>query len=66
MVWPLPWPIAARIIVAAVVLALSQYHQWSRLSSGSVFAPEFPRLVIILFNVAFGAIALPAVMQLVF
>ena len=48
-----------------IVLAASQYHQWSRLSSGSVFAPEFPRPVVILFNVAFGGIALLAVMQLV-
>ena len=66
VVWPLLWPIAAKIIVAVIVLAASQYHQWSRLSSGSVFAPEFPRPVVILFNVAFGAIALLAVMQLVF
>ncbi len=66
VVWPLPWPIAAKIMVGVVVLAASQYHQWSRLSSGSVFAPEFPRPVVILFNVAFGAIALLAVMQLVF
>ena len=66
VVWPLPWPIAAKIIVAVVVLAASQYHQWSRLSAGSVLAPEFPRPVVMLFNVAFGAIAPLAVMQIVF
>jgi uncharacterized protein len=41
----------------------SQYHFWSRLSSGSVFAPEFPRPVVILFNWAFGAIILLALLQ---
>lgn len=65
VVWPLPWPLAARIGVASVVLAASQYHQWSRLSSGSVFAPEFPRPIVTLFNWAFGGIALLAVMQLI-
>ena len=47
------------------MLAASQFHLWSRLSSGSVFAPEFPRLVVILFNWAFGTLLLLAVLQLV-
>jgi predicted MPP superfamily phosphohydrolase len=47
------------------MLAASQYHFFSRLSSGSVFAPEFPRIVVILFNWAFGAIVLLAVFQIV-
>nr|WP_276039713.1 metallophosphoesterase [Sphingomonas sp. GM_Shp_1] len=46
------------------MIAASQFHLWSRLSSGSVFAPEFPRLVVILFNWAFGALLLLAVFQL--
>ena len=46
------------------MLAVSQYHFWSRLSSGSPFAPEFPRVLIILFNWAFGAVALLAVLQI--
>ncbi|KAB7649057.1 metallophosphoesterase [Polymorphobacter fuscus] len=53
-----------KIGVAVVLLAASQYHFWSRLSSGSVFAPEFPREIVILFNWAFGAILLLAVLQL--
>ena len=44
-------------------LAASQYHLWSKLSSGSVFAPEFPRAIVILFNWAFGAILLLAALQ---
>ena len=42
-----------------------QFHRWSKLSSGSVFSPEFPRPVVVLFNWAFGAIVLLALMQLV-
>lgn len=49
--WPLPLPLGQKGIAAAL------YHYRARLSSGSVFAPEFPRPVIILFNWAFGAIA---------
>ncbi|MBD2750692.1 metallophosphoesterase [Microvirga sp. BT688] len=41
----------------------SQYHLWSRLSSGSVFSPEFPRALVLVFNWAFGAILLLAMMQ---
>ena len=64
VVWPSPWPLALKLGVTAILLAASQYHLWSRLSSGSVFAPEFPRPVVILFNVAFGALALAAPMLL--
>lgn len=64
--WLLPLPLSGRTkLAAAVVLGLaSQYHLWSRLSSGSVFAPEFPQSLIVLFNWAFGAILLLAVFQL--
>jgi predicted MPP superfamily phosphohydrolase len=47
------------------MLAASQFHLWNRLSSGSVFAPEFPRTIVILFNWAFGALLLLAVVQLI-
>jgi hypothetical protein len=50
--------------VAVLLLAASQYHFWSEISSGSIFAPEFPRLIVILFNWAFGAILLLAVLQM--
>lgn len=64
VVWPSPWPLALKLCVAVLVLVASQYHLWSRLSSGSVFAPEFPRPVVILFNWSFGALALAAPMLL--
>jgi predicted MPP superfamily phosphohydrolase len=60
VVWPSPWPLAIKLGLTALLLVASQYHLWSRLSSGSVFAPEFPRPVVILFNWAFGALALAA------
>ncbi|MET0240630.1 MAG: metallophosphoesterase [Sphingobium sp.] len=62
--WPLPLSLAAKAIIAVLLLILSQFQLWSRLSSGSVFAPEFPRPVIILFNWAGGAILFLAVTQL--
>jgi uncharacterized protein len=63
--WPLPLPLWAKLAAVLLVLGASQFHLWSRLSSGSVFAPEFPRVVVILFNWAFGALVLLAVFQLV-
>ncbi|MES2422043.1 MAG: metallophosphoesterase [Pseudomonadota bacterium] len=62
--WPLALPFWAKGGIAVLLLVASQYHFWSRLSSGSVFAPEFPRTVVILFNWAFGAMVLLAVFQL--
>jgi predicted MPP superfamily phosphohydrolase len=64
-IWPMPWTLWARISVALLVLFASQYHLYARLSSGSVFSPEFPRAVVMLFNWAFGAILLIAVFQII-
>jgi predicted MPP superfamily phosphohydrolase len=57
-------PLWAKIVVAALALGALQFHRWSELSSGSVFSPEFPRPVVALFNWAFGAIVLLALLQL--
>ena len=64
VVWPLSWPLSLKLAAAALLLIASQYHLWSRLSSGSIFAPEFPRPVVILFNGALGALVLLAGLQL--
>jgi uncharacterized protein len=64
-IWPLQLPLLIKIVVAALALVALQFHRWSKLSSGSVFSPEFPRPVVVLFNWAFGAIVLLALMQLV-
>lgn len=63
--WPLPWPLVAKMVIAVLMLVASQFQYWSKLSSGSIFAPEFPRAIVILFNWAGGAILFLALMQLV-
>ncbi len=63
-IWPLPWPLPVKIVVAVLVLVALQFHRWSKLSSGSEFSPEFPRPVVALFNWAFGAVVLLALLQL--
>lgn len=62
--WPLPWPLAVRIVLAVGVLLASQYHLFSRLSSGSPFSPEMPRTLVIVMNWAFTAVVLLAVFQI--
>ena len=64
-IWPLQVPLVVKAAAAVLVLVASQYHQWSRLSSGSVFSPEFPRAVVILFNWALGTIFFLTLLQLV-
>ena len=61
---PLPWHWSVKVAVAVLLLIASQYHFFSRLSSGSVFSPEFPRPLIIAFNLLFGAIVFVAVFQI--
>jgi predicted MPP superfamily phosphohydrolase len=51
-------------VAAALLLIASQHHLWSKLSSGSVFAPEYPRVLVILFNWTLSATILVALMQL--
>lgn len=66
VLWPLPWPLPVKLGVAVAVLVASQFHYWNRLSSGSIFSPEYPRLLVILFNWAIGAMVLLAAVQGVF
>lgn len=61
---PLPWHLSVKIALAALLLIASQYHYFSKLSSGSVFSPEFPRPLVIAFNVLLGAMLLLAVLQI--
>jgi predicted MPP superfamily phosphohydrolase len=61
---PLQLPLTAKIAIAALLFAGSQYHLWSKLSSGSAFSPEFPRPFVILLNWAFGGIFFLALLQL--
>jgi predicted MPP superfamily phosphohydrolase len=61
---PLPWPLGLKVAVALVLLVASRFHDWSRLSSGSRFNPEFPRGVVMLFNWLFGGLVLLTVFQI--
>jgi predicted MPP superfamily phosphohydrolase len=63
-IWPLPWLLGVKIAVAILVLLASQYHLYSRISSGSVFVAEMPRSAIIVFNWAFSTILLLTLFQL--
>ena len=63
--WPLPLSFGVKMLAAALVVVAALYHYWSRLSSGSVFAPEFPRPFVILFNWAFGALLFLTLLQVV-
>ena len=63
-IWPIDLPLWAKIAMAVLALVALQFHRWSKLSSGSVFSPEFPRPVVALFNWALGAIVLLALLQL--
>ncbi|CAN5517399.1 metallophosphoesterase [soil metagenome] len=62
--WPLRWPLPARVVAGLAVLVASQYHLISRLSSGSPFSPEMPRSLVIAFNWGFGALLFLAIFQL--
>jgi hypothetical protein len=60
---PLELSLSVKCVVAILLLVASQYHFWCRLSSGSVFSPEFPRPLVILFNWTFGATIFLALLQ---
>ncbi len=62
---PLPWPLIVKLGVAVAILAASQFHYWNRLSSGSIFSPEYSRSLVILFNWTIGAMVLLAAVQAV-
>jgi predicted MPP superfamily phosphohydrolase len=61
---PLPWLWSIKAALAILLLVASQYHLFSRLSSGSVFSPEFPRPLIIAFNFLMGVTILLAFFQI--
>jgi predicted MPP superfamily phosphohydrolase len=61
---PLPWVIPIKIVVGGILLVASQHLLINRLTSGSIFDPEYPRPWIIVFNVLFGATVLLAIMQI--
>ena len=61
---PLPLPLLVKPGCAVLIIVAALYHFWCRCSSGSVFAPEFPRPVVILFNWGFGTLVFLFLFQL--
>lgn len=60
----LPLVLPAKLAIAAFLLLASQHLLINRITSGSVFSPEYPRPFIILFNVLFGAMVFLAIFQI--
>jgi predicted MPP superfamily phosphohydrolase len=61
---PLPWLWSVKASLALILLIGSQYLLFNRLSSGSVFSPEFFRPLVIAFNFLVGVLLLLAFMQI--
>ena len=61
---PIALPLGVKVTLAAVLFVGSQYHLWCRLSSGSVFSPEFPRWLVILLTWSVGTILFLALLVL--
>ncbi|WP_117196080.1 metallophosphoesterase [Rhizobium terrae] len=60
----LPLVLPTKLTLAAVLLVASQHLLINRITSGSVFSPEYPRPFIILLNLLFGAMVFLAVFQI--
>lgn len=63
--FPLAMPLLLKIILSLLVLLASQYLLVSRFTSGSMFSPEMPRAIVILFNWGFSAVLFLALTQFV-
>lgn len=63
-VWPLPYGAGIRIVLALVLLLVSQYHQFTSRFFGSLASPELPQIVLIGLAWAFGAVLLLALLLL--
>lgn len=64
-IWPLPIAPPVKTPVAIALLLVSQHHLITKVLTGTMFSPEIPRVAMISVNVAFGAILVLAVIQLV-
>jgi predicted MPP superfamily phosphohydrolase len=63
--WALTMALELKVGIATLLLVGCQFHLWARLSSGSMFAPEFPHGLVVIFSWVIGAIMMLAVFQLV-
>ncbi|WP_323025042.1 metallophosphoesterase [Castellaniella sp.] len=63
-VWPLPWGIGARAVLAFVLFLVAQYHWFVRSFFGSLASPELPQGVLVGLGWAFGSVLLLAMLLL--
>ncbi|WP_439838940.1 metallophosphoesterase [Aeromonas caviae] len=57
-VLPLPWRAGWRVLLAAILLLASKYHLLQQWAFGTMFSPEMPRALIMVFSVLFCAFVL--------
>lgn len=57
-VLPLPWSMGERVLLAAVLLLASKYHLIQQWFFGTMFSPEMPRELVLLFSGLFCAFVL--------
>lgn len=62
--FPLAMPLLLKIVLSLLVLLASQYLLVNKFTSGSVFSPEMPRTVIILFNWSYSFVLFLAITQI--
>lgn len=60
----LPLILPLKLAFASFLVVSSQHLLINRITSGSMFSPEYPRPLIILFNLFFGAMVLLAIFQI--
>ena len=64
-IMPLPTSRILKIGLAVALVVISQHHLMTRITTGNMFSPEVPRVVMIAVNIGFVFIVLAAMMQLI-
>lgn len=64
-IMPLPTSRILKIGLALALVVISQHHLMTRITTGNMFSPEVPRVVMIAVNIGFVFIVLAAMMQLI-
>ena len=65
LIWLLPFPLAAKLLLGGLVLAASQHHQVLRRWFGTMAAPEVPGTLLMALGWGLGAVLIAAILVLV-
>lgn len=65
LIWLLPFPLAAKLLLCTLVLAASQHHQVLRRWFGTMAAPEVPGTLLMALGWGLGAVLIAAILVLV-